>query len=312
MTLNIESAIRSIVKIRVTEEMVAKSFFDQKIFSFLHLMVGQEASPAGIAGALHKTDVMVGNHRSHGHYMAKGGDYKKMIYEIFGDQRGCCLGYGGSMHMLDRSVGFDGSTPILGSVSCIGVGKAFADKISNISRVTVAFVGDGAAEEGVFMESVNLACNKECPIIFVIEDNKYAVNSNFLDRKSSGYSHESLFSGLGASYMRIDGQNVAEVHAATSKAREMALKGKPVVMHIDLLRTHGHSGPMKENDTAPYRDQNDTLEDRNSRDCIRIAVHHATENMGYNLSEVNMWIENESAITTQNFNDIVGGINVRG
>ena len=170
-------------KIRTTEVFIRNAFWDEKIFSFLHLSIGQEASAVGVALALSDKDIMLGNHRSHGHYLAKGGDLSKMIYEVFGDARGCCKGFGGSMHMLDRSVGFTGSSPILGSITSIAVGQSFACKQKKMDNITVVFLGDGAAEEGAFMESVNLAANKLCKIIFVIEDNKYAVNSSNLDRK---------------------------------------------------------------------------------------------------------------------------------
>ena len=108
-----QESIKMMVRIRTAEMFIRDAFWDEKIFSFLHLSIGQEACAVGVASALSKHDIMLGNHRSHGHYLAKGGDLPKMIYEVFGDRRGCCKGYGGSMHMLDRSVGFNGSTPIL-------------------------------------------------------------------------------------------------------------------------------------------------------------------------------------------------------
>lgn len=292
MKIDIEKSIRMIVRIRTAEEFIASKFFEEKIFSFLHLTIGQEASAVGVAAALESDDLMMGNHRSHGHYLAKGGDLTKMVYEVFGDQRGCCNGFGGSMHMLDRDVGFTGSTPILGSIPPLAVGQSFALKLQNRKNVTVAFLGDGAAEEGVFMESVNLAANKKCNIIFVIEDNKYSVASKMLDRKSENYSHKKLFEGLGAHYIRENGQSVSSTYAAALEARKFAEKGIPVVLHLDLVRRHGHSGPMKENDQADYRHDYDTLEHREEIDCIQIAKMEACE-LGFNNDEVDFWINDE-------------------
>ena len=292
-----EKSIKKIVQIRTAEEFIAEKFFDEKIFSFLHLTIGQEAGAVGVISALLPEDIAMGNHRSHGHYLAKGGDLPKMIYEVFGDQRGCCGGFGGSMHMLDRSVNFNGSTPILGSIPPLAVGQAFASKESGINNVTAVFLGDGAAEEGVFMESVNLAANKKCNIIFVIEDNRYSVASSHTDRKSDAYSHKKLFEGLGSTYIRENGQNVLDVYKTAIKARNEALKGKPVVLHLDLLRRHGHSGPMKENENADYRNE-DTLDYRNQNDCLLIARTEAI-NSGISEEEVDVWIKSAQEETLE-------------
>lgn len=306
---NFEAAIRSMVKIRTSELFIRDTFWNEKIFSFLHLSLGQEATAVGVASALRNEDLMLGNHRSHGHYLAKGGDLGKMLYEVFGDHRGCCKGFGGSMHMLDRSVGFTGSTPILGSIPSIAVGQSFACKESNIDNVTVVFLGDGAAEEGSFMESVNLAASKKCQIIFVIEDNKYSVNSSELDRKSLHYSHKSLFEGLGAVYFRENGQMVEQVYNVTLKCIEASKTGRPVVLHLDTLRTHAHSGPILEEKTEDYR-INDTIEDRQKNDCISLAQAAAIDS-GFDQAIVTEWIDEERALTLKFAKNIKNTIEVR-
>lgn len=310
MNFDFKKAVKMIVKIRTAEEFIAKKFFEEKIFSFLHLTIGQEASAVGVASALEIDDIMLGNHRSHGHYLAKGGDLPKMIYEVFGDQRGCCGGYGGSMHMLDRDVGFNGSTPILGSIPPIAVGQSFSCKVKKLNNVTVAFLGDGAAEEGIFMESINLAANKKCNIIFVIEDNKYSVASKMLDRKSEDYDHKKLFEGLGAFYIRENGQNILNTYKAALNARKTALTGKPVVLHLDLIRRHGHSGPMKEIDHAEYRHNFETIEYRDKNDCLNIAKIEA-QNNGYKLSEIESWINDEEYEVMKILNKVKDSIDVR-
>jgi TPP-dependent pyruvate/acetoin dehydrogenase alpha subunit len=303
--------LSKLVEIREIEECIRQEFFDEKIFSFLHLMIGQEASPVGIALALDSKDIMMGNHRSHGHYLAKGGDLQKMVKEIFGDLDGCCKGYGGSMHMLDRSVGFEGSTPILGSVSCLANGKAFAQKLNSQKNITVAFVGDGAAEEGIFYESVNLAAVKQLPVVFVIEDNGYAVNTKHSDRKSPDYDYRRVFEGFGAYYERIDGQDLNSVFDAMTIARSFALKGKPGVLHLDVVRMHGHSGPLLEKQNQDYRERSDTIEFRTSRDCINRLTNYLQSFHGLPEAVINAVISNTTAETRLAFKNLMAVIDVR-
>ena len=258
---------------------------------------------------LSKHDIMLGNHRSHGHYLAKGGDLPKMIYEVFGDRRGCCKGYGGSMHMLDRSVGFNGSTPILGSVPSLAVGQSFACQQSGIDNVTVVFLGDGAAEEGSFMESINLAANKQCQIIFVIEDNKYSVNSNMLDRKSEHYCHKGLFEGLGAIYFRENGQDVKAVHNATVNAVRAAKTKRPAVLHLETIRRHAHSGPILETENQDYRGD-ETIEYREENDCIALAMDLAVSD-GVAKGDLEKLIRREQAETLDLLREVKSSIEVR-
>jgi TPP-dependent pyruvate/acetoin dehydrogenase alpha subunit len=307
---NFEKAIRTMVMIRTAELFIRESFWNEKIFSFLHLSIGQEASATGVGMALEKKDYMLGNHRSHGHYLAKGGDLDLMVYEVFGDQRGCCKGFGGSMHMLDRSVGFNGSTPILGSIPSIAVGQSFAADKLNIENVTVVFIGDGSAEEGSFMESVNLAANKNCRIIFVIEDNRYSVNSSHLDRKSRSYSHKSLFEGLGANYITCDGQDVCQVYSSACESVNYCLVERmPVVLHLNTLRRHAHSGPILEEKDEDYR-LTDSVAYRDERDCISVASELAIDN-GFGIDDIQNWINTEEEMTKERLIKIKKSIKVR-
>ncbi len=309
MISRLETFLDEILKIRVTEEFIAKEFFDQKIFSFLHLMQGQEASPVGVCMALQKKDICLGNHRSHGHYLAKGGNLEKMVYEVFGDTRGCCKGYGGSMHMLDRSVNFNGSTPILGSIPSLAVGQSYASKFNGKNNVTVVFLGDGSAEEGIFMESVNLAANKKCQIIFVLEDNRYSVASSHADRKSKRYSFKKLYEGLGANYINSSGQDVWKVFKSAQKARSIASKSIPVVLHLNVLRRHGHSGPMKESSNLDYR-IGDSIDYRDKNDPINI-LYARMKKSGYSSSQLDDLTKKLSKKYTSKLNSIKKTINVR-
>jgi len=312
LTKSIIDKIKMMVIVRVVEEKIGAAFFDQKIFSFLHLMAGQEASPVGCLFDLDHSDLTLGNHRSHGHYLAKGGNLDRLVYEVFGDVRGCCKGFGGSMHMLDRSVGFMGTTPILASISPLSVGYAYSLSQKSNKNITVCFVGDGAAEEGVFSESINLAGNKNCPIVFVIEDNGYSVNSDNSKRKSPNYLHQDHFRGLGAEYMRINGQHVWEVSKAMENSKKLALEGKPVVLHLDVLRRHGHSGPMKEKSTSDYRLDFDTIEHREKNDCIKLACEYAELELGHNSDDLLDIIGTTNIDIGNKMDSLIGGIDVRG
>ena len=238
-----KKAFDTIIKIRILEENIAREFKKNKILSFLHLSIGQEACAAGVALALKKEDIFFGNHRSHGHYLAKGGNIKKMLFEIFGDERGCCRGIGGSMQMLDKKVNFLVSVPILGSAISISSGIALAEKIKKKSNLTVVFIGDGAAEEGSFYETINMAGLYKIPLLIVIEDNKYAVESDFVKRKVKGYNLNNITSGFNALYKRVNGQDFKIVFKETKILKEKIIKNQCVgVLHLDCLRFSKHSG----------------------------------------------------------------------
>jgi pyruvate dehydrogenase E1 component alpha subunit len=144
----------------------------------VHLSIGQEAIAVGVSINLKLEDKVVSTHRSHAHYIAKGGDLFSMLSELIGSPLGCCKGRGGSMHIFDKSVGFMASVPIVGSSLPIAVGIALAEKQLNSENIVVAYVGDAALETGAFYESLNLAELKNLPILIVLEDNGYSTYSN--------------------------------------------------------------------------------------------------------------------------------------
>ena len=264
----LKKALQKLTEIRTVEQLLAEDYKKNKITSFLHLSIGQEAAAVGTALALKKKDLVFGNHRSHGHYLAKGGNLKKMIYEIYGDKRGCSGGYGGSMHMLDRSCGFVGSTPILGSVAPLISGISGSIMLNNKKNIALGYLGDGAAEEGAFYESINLACLHNLPVIFVIEDNNYSVGIHSAHRKSPFYNHKNIFgSGIGAIYSKVDGQDFLEVFNATKLLRKRVLMEKrPAVIHAKVLRRFVHSGPYSDLDT---KERNEKLTDHLKKDPIQ-------------------------------------------
>ena len=260
-------AYQKMLTIRVAENLIAEDFRNNKIFSFYHSSVGQEGAAVGVCMALEREDRVYGNHRSHGHYIAKGGNLFRMFAEIYGSLEGCCKGYGGSMHMLDKSCGFMGSTPILGRIVPISAGSAFEQKISNSKNITVCFFGDGASEEGVVYETMNLAATWKIPVLFVVEDNLWAVNTPHKDRRSSLFSRKMLCDSLGVRYLDADGGNFEHVYSQTKMLVNKLRNGHgPALLHVCTYREMAHSGPI--NDESVRHIYGDTIESRKADDPI--------------------------------------------
>lgn len=251
--------------LRVAESELVKLYLDHKLFSMVHFYIGEEAIAVGVCDALQSEDKVLGNHRSHGHYLARGGDFRRMVCELLGRANGLARGKGGSMHMIDKSANFVGSTPLLGSVAPIAAGVAFEQKYHHRDDITVAFYGDGASEEGVVYETYNLAALYGVPVLFVIENNLFAINSKLRDRRAPEYDLEKILSGFGIPYRRANGNDYEDVHA---KAQELAdyvrREKKPAVIEARVYRHMAHSTPLsdekhREEDTAEAREREDAL-----------------------------------------------------
>jgi len=255
------TAFKKILLIRTLEENFAKEYKKNKILSFLHLCIGQEASAVGVAMATSKEDVFFGNHRSHGHYVAKGGNVEKLIYECFGDKRGSVNAKGGSMHLFDKNVNFAGSVVILGSGPSIASGIAMAKKLERKKSIVVVFVGDGSAEEGCFYETINMAGLYKLPLLIVIEDNKYAVEASEAKRKVKNYNFKNIFKhGLRAEYIRTDGNDFSKVYEKTKiLKKEIIKKNKIGILHLDCIRHAKHSGAnvSEADQKSIYRNKNE-------------------------------------------------------
>src|ERR1700746_3113723 len=161
-----ERLYKALYRIRRVEEGVPRAYPTDKIKSPVHLSIGQEAVSVGVCEALEPADVVFGTYRSHASYLAKGGDLKKMIAELYGKATGCCKGKGGSMHLIDAAAGIMGSSAIVGTTISQAVGYAYALKVQQKRSIVVNFFGDGAADEGAFHESLNFAALKKTPVIF--------------------------------------------------------------------------------------------------------------------------------------------------
>ena len=200
--------------IRLAEEEIAKQYKFGKMRCPTHLSIGQEASATGVGLALKKSDLAVSTHRAHAHYLAKGGSLKKMIAEIYGKATGCCKGKGGSMHVIDRSVGFEGSTAIVGNTIPIGVGLGLSLKLDLQDAISVIYCGDGSVEEGVFYESVNFAVTKKLPVMFVCENNLYSVYTPINERQPSRPFNKLGEAHAVKSYV-CDGNDVLKIYEIT-------------------------------------------------------------------------------------------------
>ena len=251
--------------IRVAEEALVALYLKHKIMSFVHFCIGQEAVPVGVCDALKKNDKVLGNHRSHGHYLAKGGDLKRMVCELIGKEHGSSHGKGGSMHMIDKSVNFVGSTPILGSVVPLACGTAFEQKYHDTHDMTVAFLGDGAFEEGIVYETLNLAALLKLPLMLVVENNLFSTNSKLKDRRSDTHHVQGIVTGFGVQYAKADGNDYDDVFEKTKGLMAGIRTGHPAVLECMTYRHMAHSGPLFE---EGYREE-DTTENRLAKDSVK-------------------------------------------
>lgn len=231
------------LRIRICEESLVDPILKGEIRCPVHLCSGQEAIAVGVCAGLRNRDYVFGTHRSHGHYLAKGGSLTSLIAEVYGKETGCSCGRGGSMHLIAREVGFLGAVPIVAGTISLAVGCALASKIKKEKRVTVSFFGDGAAGEGVLSESLNFAALKKLPVIFACENNLYSTHLPIRECRPKNNIFE-IGQPYGIVSVRVDGNNVLEVYEATKKAVNVCKKDKgPVFMEFMTYRLRGHVGP---------------------------------------------------------------------
>ena len=237
------SLYRMMVTIRFSEESFIESILDGTIKCPVHLTSGEEAIATGVSALLSDTDEVFGNHRSHGHFLAKGGSVDELIGEVFCMEHGCCRGRGGSMHLIDPSVGFMGAAPIVAGTISLALGAALACKIKGTQDVAVAYFGDGSTGEGVLNEAMNFASIQKLPILFVCENNLYATHMPIRDTRSK----ETIFdiaTPYGVEAAREDGNDVLKVYEIAQKAIEHCRNGHgPFFLEFTTYRLRGHVGP---------------------------------------------------------------------
>ena len=261
---------RRMLRIRFFEERVVQMVERGEIVGAAHSYVGEEAVAVGACLALRDDDWMTGNHRSHGHPIAKGGDVNKAMAELLGKSTGFCKGKGGSMHLADFSVGILGESGILGSAIPTAVGAALGSMLQGNDRVAVPFFGDGASNEGAFHESLNLAAIWKLPVVFLCENNQYAVTSSFKTMVASDN-----ISDRSAAYnipgVLVDGQDCIAMYEAVSEAVARARAGQgPSLIEGRTYRYYDHSLGLGRIVRASSYRSDEELEQWKKRDPIDI------------------------------------------
>jgi pyruvate dehydrogenase E1 component alpha subunit len=251
--------LHQMMRIRVAEETIACRYTGERMRCPTHLCTGQEAVPAGVGAVLRREDFAVGTHRSHGHYLAKGGDLKRMLAEIYGKATGCSGGKGGSMHLVDEAAGFMGSTSIVGGTIPVGTGLGLAISLRGTDAVSCVFLGDAATEEGVFYESVNFALLKKLPVLYVCENNLYSVYSPLRVRQPAGRRLAEMVGCMGVWSESGDGNDVFDVYERTARAAARLRAGAgPAFLEFATYRWREHCGPHFDNDIG-YRTEEEYL-----------------------------------------------------
>jgi len=235
---------RGMFRIRRVEERIAEIYPSDKIKSPVHLSIGQEAPAVGLCAALRPSDVVFGTYRGHALYLAKGGDLKAMIAELYGKVTGCGRGKAGSMHLGWRAAGMMGTSAIVGTTIPHAVGYALAEKMRGRDTVVAVCFGDGAAEEGVYHESLNFAALMRLPVIFVCENNLYAIHTPIEKRVvRANYCERAESYGMKAA--RVAGNDALATHAAVAAAARELRGGDagPRFLEIETYRWREHVGP---------------------------------------------------------------------
>jgi len=234
---------RTMMRIRVCEERFVAPILSGEIKCPVHLYSGEEAVATGICAALAPRDYVMGSHRSHGHYLAKGGDLARLVAEVFCRETGCAGGRGGSMHVIDPAVGMLGAAPIVAGTIALAVGAAYAARVRGEDRVSVSFFGDGAAGEGVLYESINLAELGRLPVIFVCENNLYSTHLPIRECRATSEIYR-VGEGFGVWSQRVDGNDVIAVFEAGREAVSRCRRGDgPAFIECMTYRLRGHVGP---------------------------------------------------------------------
>ena len=244
---------RSMLRIRRIEEEIERRYREDQMKTPIHLVIGQEATAVGCASALRLDDLIYCGHRTHGAYLAKGGDLRAMLCEMHCRVNGCAGSRGGSMHLIDKPVGMAGTSAIVGGAVPIATGAALAARMKGEDRAVVVFLGDATTEEGVSSESLNFAALKQLPVVFFCENNFYSVQSPLATRQPATRDLRRWAEGHEVASVRVDGVNVLAVHAAVASAVARARSGGgPTFIEAPVYRFRAHGGSGDDSATG-YR-----------------------------------------------------------
>jgi TPP-dependent pyruvate/acetoin dehydrogenase alpha subunit len=259
---------RELYRIRRVEEEIARAYPTDKIKSPVHLSIGQEAISVAVCRSLRPEDVVFLSYRSHAGYLAKGGDLRAMIAELYGKATGCANGKGGSMHLVDAAHGVMGASAVVGTTIPHAVGYAYAVQLRREDRIVVSFFGDGATDEGVFDESINFAALKRLPVLFVCENNAYAIHTHQRQRHSvSNIAERARVRGIPAEVVDDD---LAKLLARANDAITTIRRGEgPRFLECLTYRWKEHVGPGDDFHLG-YRTREEA-EPWFARDAVRLA-----------------------------------------
>ena len=274
------------VRVRIFEERVSELFVQGGTAgSMLHLSIGEEAGAVGVMGAMREGDGFTTHHRGHGIFLARGADPKKMMAEIAGKSTGYCRGKGGSMHIADRGLGHLGANAIVGGGISHVVGAGLTYQMKHHGNAAVAFFGDGAMQQGVLYESMNLSALWKLPVLFVCVNNEYGMGTR-LDHASASLEFEKRAETFGLLAAEVDGIDVFEVYNQSKNLLEDVRKGKPAFLKVNSYRFHGHARM----DKSPYRDQQEEEEGR-KKDAIAFLRDRIIKSGWYQETECDAIVE---------------------
>jgi len=260
----LEKLFYQLLRIRLIEERIANEYASQQMRCPVHFCIGHEAIAVGVCANLKREDYVLSNHRSHGHYLAKGGDLKAMIAEIYGKVTGCSRGRGGSQHLIDLRVNFLGATPIVGGTIPVAVGSAFSSVMKKEEAITAVFFGDAATDEGIFHESLNYASLKKLPVLFVCENNFYSIFTHIRLRQPKRDITQ-IAAAHGIFSLKEDGNDVYKVYQTAKKTIKHIKDGKgPAFLEFTTYRFREHCGP-----------------------------NYETEKVGRPMKELNLWMRRD-------------------
>ena len=252
--------LRTMQTIRRFEERASKGFLDGDVYGVVHCYIGEEAVAVGVCSALNKDDQIISTHRGHGHCIAKGADLNRMTAELYGRETGYCKGKGGSMHIADFDIGMLGANGIVAGGISIITGAGLAAQLDGGDRVAVGFFGDGASNAGPFHESINIAATWKLPVVYVCENNLWAVNTPASNSVATP-DVATRAAGYGIPGTVVDGNNIVAVHEAAQTAIDRARAGHgPSLIECKTYRHRRHTERATQPDARPQSEIDAWLE----------------------------------------------------
>jgi TPP-dependent pyruvate/acetoin dehydrogenase alpha subunit len=287
-TFNFKKAYYLFLLIRRSEEKIVELYNTDKIKSPVHLSIGQESIAVGVSLALNENDIVFSNYRGHAHYIARGANFKKMWAELFGKSRGSARGKGGSMHLNDWSKKFMSTSAIVGTSVPEAVGYAYALNYKDEKGTVICYLGDGATEEGVFWESINFAALHKLPIIFICENNKYAIYSH-QSRRSAGDEIFKKVQSFGIMSSKIVEDNAKIIYETTQNILSQISKNKhPYLLEIETHRWYDHVGVGTTNEyEGLYKNEIQTAKEKDYLKHLQASLDP------YDAEEINIKVKKE-------------------